>query len=87
MRYEKPDILSSFSDAEEHGPTDAEVKFAERWTRIRTIVVEDVQDAHTAWLVVGGQQFCLNRYSDTAAEASWTCWLLAKALLKIQKTT
>jgi hypothetical protein len=64
--------------------TAAELAAAEQYTRICPIVREDAPDAHTAWLVVENQYFCVTPQScDTAAEASWHCWMLAKAVLKI----
>lgn len=63
------------------GVTLAEREFAKKYTAIRKIIVKGEPDAHTAWLVVGGQRFCVSpQYHDTPEEASWQCWMLAKAL-------
>ncbi|MCE5269525.1 MAG: hypothetical protein LLG00_16740 [Planctomycetaceae bacterium] len=64
--------------------TSAERKMAERFTAIRACAVEDAPDAHTAWLKVEQQSFCVTpAYCDTAEEAAWVCLMLAKALLKV----
>lgn len=82
----EPDLAPSFRHEDgDQGPTDDEVRVAKQYTRIRLILVEGEPEAHTAWLMVGGQQFRLNGHSDTPGDASWQCWMLAKAILKIQR--
>ncbi len=68
-----PPDLSTF-DA-----TERQKQIAAQWTRIRRIVIPGWPDAHTAWLVVGPQQLYAGDY-ETAEEACWMCWMLAKAL-------
>lgn len=77
--FKEPD-LSSF-DA-----TEKEKLIARKYTRIRENVCEDLPDAHTAWLVVENQSFRVRPFAaDTAVNASWTCWMLAKAIQKIKQ--
>jgi hypothetical protein len=53
-----------------------------KYTRIRACVVQDIPDAHQAFLTVGNQHFCITREPcDSAQEASWFCLMVAKALL------
>ena len=79
FEFKKPD-LSSFKDV-----TDEERRVAERWTRIRPIVCGDLPDAHTAWLVVEHQSFCITCPStDDAQSASCFCLMLAKALINFK---
>lgn len=57
----------------------------EKYTRVSPCVVEGEPDAHNAFLVVDNQSFCITSLAcDTKEEASWMCWMLAKALEKIK---
>jgi hypothetical protein len=56
--------------------------FAEH-TEKRPICCEGLPDAHTVWLRVGVQQFCLSGTRETAAEAEWMRSMLAKALANV----
>ena len=79
FEFKEPDLAGFGDDA-----TDQEVLLAKKYTRIREIVDGDEPDAHTAWLVVDNQQFCVSILAHkNAEEASWKCWMLAKALNKI----
>lgn len=64
--------------------TEQEKKFAERYTAIRAVVCDGVPDAHTTWLLIDNQHFRLDGHRDTAEEASWTAWMLAKALIRVR---
>lgn len=71
--------------------TEREQKLMEQYTRISYVTVQDednpeysLADATHAWLVVGAQSFCVsNQYFDSRDEASWLCWMVAKALSKV----
>ena len=53
-------------------------------TEKRPCVVDGCPDAHTVWLRVGVQQFCVtSQASETADEADWTRAMLAKALANV----
>jgi hypothetical protein len=54
-----------------------------RYTAIRPVVVEGVPDAHTAWLIVDQQSFCVADYIDSSEDAAWYCWQLAAALCRL----
>lgn len=74
----KPADISSF------GASDDETHYVAEYTRIQACVVEGAPDAHTAWLVVGVQHFCVSStYLDSAEEASWMCLQLGKALPEV----
>ena len=46
--------------------------------------VEDLPDAHTVWLRVGVQQFCVTALAEeTAEDAEWKRAMLAKALANV----
>lgn len=56
----------------------------QNYTKTQPCVVEDIPDAHNAFLIVGNQQFCITREPyDTEEEAQWFCVMLAKAIGKI----
>jgi hypothetical protein len=59
---------------------------AKKYTAISAVTVRDVPDAHTFWLVVGVQKFCIGPYFDTPEEATWNCLMLAKALQTLLET-
>lgn len=81
MNFKKPD-LTAFAKA-----SPEQMAVAEKYTRIAPCCVEDEPEAHTAWLVVGPQQFRVSAIThETAEEASWMCWMLAKALLAMGVT-
>lgn len=71
--------------------TARERQLAEKYTRISSIVVHDdngedcaVADATIAWFTVEQQAWRITpEYCDTREEASWYCWMLAKALAKL----
>lgn len=47
-------------------------------------LVEDLPDAHTVWLRVGVQRFCVTpNCCETADDAEWTRAMLAKALANL----
>ena len=77
-KYIKPN-LDQFE-----GATTAEKSYAERYTFIRPCTVLDLPEAHTAWFRVGGQEFRIDAgCADNESEASWMCWMFAKALLQV----
>ncbi len=56
----------------------------ERYTEIKPCVVDGVPDAHTVWLKVTNQSFCIGTYaSETKEEAEWLRDMLCVALAKI----
>ena len=61
--------------------TDLARKMCRDYTEVRPCCVDGAPDAHTVWLVVGGQQFCVTPIAcDTLDEAQWMRGMLAKAL-------
>jgi hypothetical protein len=55
-----------------------------KYTFIQPCVVEDEWDAHTVWLKVDGQSFCVTPLAcDTKEEAEWMQKMLVKALARI----
>lgn len=52
-------------------------------TEKRTTYCEDMPGAHTVWLRVGVQQFCLDGVRETEDEADWMRAMLAKALARL----
>lgn len=83
----KGDDLAKLIASEYPKSTPEERQWAARVTGLRSVVVEGLSEAHTTWLVVESQQFRLDGYSDTLAEAAFVAWMLAKAMLKIHKST
>ena len=77
--YDLPD-LSSFTDA-----TEVQKQLAAKFTRMKHCVVAGQPSARTVWLTVGVQHFQIGHYVDDEREASWTCWMRAKAIEAIQK--
>ena len=67
--------------------TEIEAELMRRYTKIQHTVCRDIPDAHNAYLVVNQQSFHVNGIVayDTAVEASWSCWMLAKAIKTIIK--
>lgn len=56
----------------------------ERYTEVRPCIVDGMPDAHTAWLNVESQSFCVTAQPcETKEEAEWMCKMLAKALARI----
>lgn len=67
-----------------------EVEMSERTARLRDkytfcqpIIVDDEPDAHTVWLKVEGQSFCLDSYWANKEEAEWFQAMLGKALERV----
>lgn len=58
----------------------------DKYTMKKPCLVNDdgTPDAHTVWLVVGVQSFCLDGYMDTAEEADWMRLMLGKALAGVK---
>lgn len=50
-------------------------------------VDDDTPDAHTVWLKIGNQSFCIDGYQDTKEEADWMRLMLGKALLALLSDT
>lgn len=87
MNYKSPD-LSRFINTPLKGasvPKKDEIDAADRFTKIRHTEVDDYPDSHTSHLVVGNQYFQLAGVSDTEEGASWHCWMLAKAMLRVER--
>jgi len=63
--------------------TERERELAEKYTRISFLIVDGVEDASLPWLEVGVQSFPIGDYRSNREEASWMCWMLAKALAKV----
>lgn len=56
----------------------------EKYTEIRSVVVEGAPDAHAVFLKVTNQSFCIGTFaSDTKEEAEWLRDQLCVALAKI----
>lgn len=56
----------------------------ERYTEIMPCVVEGFPDAHTVWLKVPNQSFCIGAHaSETKEEAEWLRDMLCVALAKV----
>ena len=60
--------------------TDEEKRLANKYARIRPCCVKGDPEACTVWLKVGNQMFRLDSVEENEVEASWTCWMLAKAI-------
>jgi len=52
----------------------------DNYTLAKPCLVDGCPDAHTVWLKIQGQSFCIDGYQDTKDEADWMCKMLAKAL-------
>lgn len=59
----------------------------ERYIEIKPVIVQDFPDAHTVWLKVTNQSFCLADYSETKEDAEWMRDMLCVALAKIVADT
>lgn len=60
-----------------------ELQMYREHTEKRPTYCEDMHDAHTVWLRVGVQQFCISGVRETAGEAEWMRAMLAKALANV----
>lgn len=59
-------------------------RLREQYTLCRPCCVDGEPDAHTVWLKVGVQSFCVTSFAcETKDEAEWTRDMLAKALEKV----
>ena len=59
-------------------------RLSRKYTFIQPCVVEGSPDAHTVWLKVGVQSFCVTHLAcDTKDEAKWMQKMLVKALARI----
>jgi hypothetical protein len=75
--------MSVFTDL-----TELEKTMLHNYTHISPCVIEDMPDAHSAWLTVGAQGFCVTPQGcETAEEAEWMRVMLAKALATIVLST
>lgn len=60
------------------------LRLREQYTLCKPCCVDGEPDAHTVWLKVGGQSFCVTSFAcDTKDEAEWMRDMLAKALAKV----
>lgn len=66
--------------------TDEEIRVANEFTRIQYTLVRGEPNAHLVWLTVGNQSFKLDLPSEDIVHASWRCWMLAKALIKVRES-
>ena len=64
-----------------------ELQMYREYTEKRTTYCEDMPGAHTVWLRVGVQQFCLSGVRESADEADWMRAMLAKALARLVHVT
>ncbi len=55
---------------------------AQKYTRTRPILCEDEPDAHTAWIKIDHQSFCIGT-QPTEGEASVICYQAAVALARM----
>lgn len=56
----------------------------EKYVEIKPVVMEGYPDAHSVFLKVTNQRFCVTPYGcDTKADAEWTRDMLCVALAKI----
>ena len=68
--------------------SELEARILRDYTHKQPCVVDGFPDAHTAWLRVGVQSFCVTpNCCDTADEAEWTQSMLAKALVRLVRET
>jgi hypothetical protein len=70
-------------DLSEFPATDREKAVAAEYTLIQRVQDDDFPTTHAAWLKVGVQSFKVAETFDDAPEASWMCWMLAKALIRV----
>ncbi len=45
--------------------------------------VNETPDAHTVWLKIGNQSFCIDGYQETKKAADWMRFMLGKALANL----
>ena len=61
-----------------------EVREALEFTFLKPCIVENEPDAHTVWLKVGPQEFCVSSIAcETKEEAEWMRLMLAKAIVAL----
>ncbi len=53
----------------------------DKFTLAKPCCVDGTPDAHTVWLKIGVQSFCIDGYQDTKEDADWMRKMLAKALM------
>lgn len=58
-----------------------------KFTYCKPCCVSDAPDAHTVWLKIGVQSFCIDGCQDTRQEADWMRLMLGKALLELISDT
>jgi hypothetical protein len=51
----------------------------DRFTYCQPCCVEDTPDAHTVWIKIDNQSFCIDGYQDTKDDAEWMRLMLGKA--------
>ena len=57
---------------------------AKAFTFLKPCIVENEPDAHTVWLKVGSQEFCVSSIAcETKEEAEWMQTMLAKAIVAL----
>lgn len=78
MNYQIPDLTQFLSTKEEQD-------IAAQFTRYVPSSERANSDAPTAWLVVENQYFRLYPDSEDDRHAQWFCWMLAKALIRVQQ--
>lgn len=59
------------------------LRLAHLYTFKRPVCVNETPDAHTVWLKIGVQSFCIDGYQDTAEEAEWMRLMLGHALATV----
>lgn len=50
------------------------------YTIAKPCCVNDAPDAHTVWMQIGNQLFCIDGYQDTLKEAEWMRLMLGISL-------
>lgn len=58
----------------------------DKYTFARPICVDETPDAHTVWVKIGVQSFCIDGYQDTKEEADWMRLMIGKAFVTMLAT-
>lgn len=77
MEYTIPDISKFESSRQER-------EVAARFTRFVRAEDNPNENGPRVWLEVDGQGFELAAFPEDNHHAEWFCWMLAKALIKVQ---
>lgn len=58
----------------------------DKYTFARRVCVDETPDAHTVWIKIGVQSFCIDGYQDTKKEADWMRLMIGKAFVTMLAT-